>query len=165
MTEIATSGEFDAPYHDVFADVSKIIDAARESATRSVNAAMTAAYWLIGRRIVEFEQSGEDRAEYGTALIERLAADLTVRFGRGFSRQNMYYMRQFYLSYQPDQILQTLSKKLAPSSGRPILQTATGTFTPLRRGGLRRPSDGISPALVRLRAAAVGEKRKCPRVL
>ena len=63
-------GEENAPYEAVFGDVSKIIDAARESAVRSVNAAMTAAYWLVGHRIVEFEQSGEDRAEYGAALIE-----------------------------------------------------------------------------------------------
>ena len=75
----------DAPYEAVFGDVSKIVDAARESAARSVNAAMTAAYWLVGRRIVEFEQSGEERADYGAALIERLAEDLTGRFGRGFS--------------------------------------------------------------------------------
>ena len=84
------TGRLDAPYQAVFGDVSKIIDAARESAVRSVNAAMTAAYWLIGRRIVEFEQSGEDRAEYGAALIERLTEDLTARFGRGFSTQNIY---------------------------------------------------------------------------
>ena len=96
VTEIATTGEFDAPYRDVFGDVSKIIDAARESAARSVNAAMTAAYWLTGRRIVEFEQSGTERAKYGAALLERLAADLTGRFGRGFSRQNVQNMRLFY---------------------------------------------------------------------
>ena len=89
MNKMAKAGEHDAQYEAVFGDGSKIIDAARESAVRSVNAAMTAAYWLVGHRIVEFEQSGEERAEYGTALIERLAADLTQRFGRGFSRQNM----------------------------------------------------------------------------
>ncbi len=49
---------------------------------------MTATYWEIGRRIVAFEQNGEARAGYGEALIERLAGDLTHRFGRGFSRQN-----------------------------------------------------------------------------
>ena len=126
----ATTGGLDAPYRAVFGDVSKIIDAARESAVRSVNAAMTAAYWLIGRRIVEFEQSGEERAEYGAALIERLAEDLTVQFGRGFSLQNIYNMRLFYLSYQPDRILQTLSGKSAPPPGRQILQTASGEFDP-----------------------------------
>ena len=125
-----TTGELDSPYRTVFGDVSKIIDAARESAARSVNAAMTAAYWLVGRRIVEFEQSGEDRAEYGTALIERLAEGLTPRFGRGFSLQNIYNMRLFYLSYQPDRILQTLSGKSAPPPGRQILQTASGEFDP-----------------------------------
>ena len=86
-----------------------IIDAARRSATRSVNAVMTAAYWRIGRHIVEFEQSGEERAAYGTALVERLATDMTQRFGRGFSRQNLWQMRQFCLSYPPERILQTVS--------------------------------------------------------
>ena len=123
-------GEENAPYEAVFGDVSKIIDAARESAVRSVNAAMTAAYWLVGRRIVEFEQSGEERAEYGAALIERLAEDLTVRFGRGFSLQNIYNMRLFYLSYQPAQIFQTSSGKLAPPPRQQILQTPSGEFDP-----------------------------------
>ena len=116
VDKIAETGEHDAPYEAVFGDVSKIIDAAREAATRSVNAAMTAAYWLTGRRIVEFEQSGGERAEYGAALIERLAEDLTARFGRGFSLQNIYNMRLFYLSYQPGQILQTAAGEFNPPS-------------------------------------------------
>ena len=82
----------------------KTIDAVRESAARSVNTTMTAAYWLIEHRIVEFEQSGEERTEYGAALIERLAGDLTRQFGRGFSRQNLQRMRLFYLAYPPDRI-------------------------------------------------------------
>ena len=106
--------------------MSKIIDTARESAVRSVNAAMTAAYWLVGHRIVEFEQSGEERAEYGAALLERLAEDLTPRFGRGFSRQNIQHMRQFYLSYPPDKIRQTLSVKLGRPPQLPIRQTPSG---------------------------------------
>ena len=125
-----TPGRIDAPYEAVYGDVSKIIDAARESAARSVNAAMTAAYWLIGRRIVEFEQSGEDRAEYGAALVEKLAEDLIVRFGRGFSSQNIYNMRLFYLSNQPDRILQTLSGKSVSLPRRQILQTLSGDFEP-----------------------------------
>ena len=59
---------------------------------------MTAAYWLVGRRIVESEQKGEKRAAYGEELLERLSVDLGERFGRGFSRQNLQQMRQFYLS-------------------------------------------------------------------
>ena len=127
----AKEGAEDAPYEAVFGDVSKIIDAARESAARSVNAVMTAAYWLIGRRIVDFEQSGEERAEYGTALIERLAEDLTRRFGRGFSLQNIYNMRLFYLSYPPDQILQTPFGKSAPPPRNHIFQAASGDFESL----------------------------------
>ena len=126
---VATSG-LDAPYRAVFGDVSKIIDAARESVARSVNAAMTTAYWLVRRRIVEFEQSGEERAEYGAALIERLAEDLTARFGRGFSLQNIYNMRLFYLSYQPARILQTLSGKLDRLPEGKILQTPSGESDP-----------------------------------
>ncbi len=125
----------DAPYEAVFGDVSKIVDAARESAARSVNAAMTAAYWLIGRRIVESEQSGEERAEYGAALIERLAEDLTRRFGRGFSLQNIYRMRLFYLAFPPDRILPTPSGKSAPPHRRRILSTASGEF--------KTASDGV----------------------
>ncbi len=113
----------EAPYEAVFGDVSKIIDAARESAARSVNAVMTAAYWLIGRRIVESEQAGEERAEYGAAIIERLAEDLTARFGRGFSLRNIYNMRLFYLAHPTDRILQTPSAKLVSPPRRRILQT------------------------------------------
>ena len=125
-----TSLSHDASYRAVCGDVSKIIDAARESAARSVNAAMTAAYWLIGRRIVEFEQLGGERAEYGAALIERLAEDLTVRFGRGFSRQNVQNMRLFYLSFPPGKIRQTLSGKSASPPRRQILQTPSGKSEP-----------------------------------
>ena len=140
MTKTVAADELDAPYQVVFGDVSKIVDAARDSATRSVNAAMTAAYWLIGHRIAEFEQSGEERATYGTALMERLAADLTQRFGRGFSRQNIQYMRLFYVSYPSVQIRQALSGKLARSPWHRIRQTASGesdaTFLELRLGQL-----------------------------
>ena len=80
---------------------------------RTVNAIMTVTYWEIGRRIVEFEQRGEKRAEYGAELLETLATDLTSRFGRGFSRQNLQYMRQFYVAFPPGKIRQTASGKSA----------------------------------------------------
>ena len=123
---LVEAGKNDAHYEAIVGEVSKIIDAARSSATRSVNAAMTAAYWLIGHRIVEFEQSGEHRAAYGSALIERLAADLTRHFGRGFSRQNIQQMRRFYLSHSTEQIRQAVSGNLADEGVEPIRQTASG---------------------------------------
>jgi predicted nuclease of restriction endonuclease-like (RecB) superfamily len=74
-----------------------------------------ATYWEIGRRIVEFEQAGEKRAEYGSELLKRLSGDLTERFGRGFSERNLRTMRSFYAEWP---IRQTLSAKspVSPSS-------------------------------------------------
>jgi len=91
-----------------------------------VNALITATYWEIGRRIVEFEQRGESRAAYGEALIERLSADLSARFGRGFSARNLEQMRQFYLFWPVDrlgEIPQTLSAEL-PLSTKPQASSA-----------------------------------------
>lgn len=76
-----------------------LLDVARGQAARQVNALMTATYWEIGRRIVEIELDGADRAGYGELLIERLAADLGKRFGRGFGRSNLFQMRAFYVAW------------------------------------------------------------------
>ena len=87
----------------------QLLNAARLAAARNVNALMTASYWEIGRRIVEAEQKGRRRAGYGEQLIERLSLDLTRQFGRGFSRQNLQQMRQFFLTWHPEKICQTPS--------------------------------------------------------
>ncbi len=71
---------------------------------------MTASYWEIGRRIVEFEQGGQERAARGQQLLQRLSADLATRFGRGFSVDNLEQMRLFYLAYTPQWISETLSR-------------------------------------------------------
>ena len=89
------SREYDA----MLSRVVSLIDDARRVSARTVNALMTATYWSIGRHVVEFELSGKKRAEYGEELLERLAADLTRRFGRGFSRPNLQQMRQFYQAF------------------------------------------------------------------
>lgn len=81
-------------------------------AARSVNALMMANYWEIGRRIVKAEQKGRRRAGYSEQLIERLSADLTARFGRGFGVNNLESMRRFFLAYFQPQISQTVSGKL-----------------------------------------------------
>lgn len=73
-----------------------LLESARRLSARAVNSIMTATYWEIGRRIVELEQGGEERAAYGQELIPRLAEDLTKRFGRGFGRANLEYMRRFF---------------------------------------------------------------------
>ena len=103
-----------AVYEDLLADVARMIEDARRAAARSVNAVMATTYWLVGRRIVEQEQKGAARAVYGERLLERLARDLSRRFGRGFSHRNLEQMRAFYLGWQ---IPQTASAKLLASAG------------------------------------------------
>jgi hypothetical protein len=88
------------PYRRLITDISTFLDRARRNAARSVNAILTATSWQIGRRIVEHEQGGKDRAEYGDELLTRLASDLTARHGRGFSRQGLQRMRAFYLGWE-----------------------------------------------------------------
>ena len=73
----------DPHYDQIQQDVIALVESSRKTAARQINALMTATYWEIGRRIVETEQRGADRATYGEALIQRLAADLTARLGRG----------------------------------------------------------------------------------
>lgn len=118
----------DANYNSILGDVSQVIDVARRSAVRSINSIMTAAYWLIGRRVVEYEQKGEKRAVYGEELLGRLSADLGRRFGRGYSRQNLQQMRQFYLLFQSEQICQTVSGKSPLPSNKMIRQAPSGIF-------------------------------------
>jgi predicted nuclease of restriction endonuclease-like (RecB) superfamily len=118
-----------AGYGDVCDGIVRLLDTSRQAAARNVNALMTATYWEVGRRIVEAEQKGKRRAGYGEQLIERLSIDLTQRFGRGFSRQNLWQMRQFYETWEPNKILQTVSgtsQKLQTPSGE-LLPTVSSS--------------------------------------
>jgi predicted nuclease of restriction endonuclease-like (RecB) superfamily len=128
-----TSARPDAGYGRLVSDVAGLLEQARRGAVRAVNAILTATYWEIGRRIVEHEQRGGPRAEYGQELISRLSADLTEKHGRGFSRRNLEQMRAFYLGWE---IAQTSSAQFEgrarwektgkePQS-RAILQTMSG---------------------------------------
>ncbi|MEX1040758.1 MAG: PDDEXK nuclease domain-containing protein [Pirellulaceae bacterium] len=96
-------------YPALLGELTQLLESSRRAAARAVNAAMTATYWEIGRRIVEVEQAGEDRAEYGQGLVKRLAEDLSSQFGRGFSERNLLYMRRFYQRWP---IPQTVSAEL-----------------------------------------------------
>ena len=101
-------------YQQIHDGIIHLVDSARTETVRSVNALMTATYWEIGRRIVEFEQGGEARAAYGAQLIKRLSKDLSLRYKRGFSAKNLRQMRLFYLFFQHVEIRQTLSAKFSP---------------------------------------------------
>jgi predicted nuclease of restriction endonuclease-like (RecB) superfamily len=89
----------DVQHNAFFEEIRTILHQARQNALTAVNSAMVEAYWQIGRRIVEEEQKGEDRAAYGKKLLQALAQQLTQEFGKGFSVSNLEYMRKFYLTY------------------------------------------------------------------
>src|SRR6266481_3319966 len=117
--------------------VVRLIDESRRTSARTVNAVMTATYWLIGRHIVEFEQQGKTRAEYGEELLQRLAQDLSAKFGRGFSYPNVNKFRQFYLAFPSANILSTPSIESTES----IVSTAS---IELRRRKGQTPSDQLA---------------------
>jgi predicted nuclease of restriction endonuclease-like (RecB) superfamily len=86
-------------YSTLITDLASFIEQGREAAVRYVNTALVATYWVIGRRIVEYEQKGKERAEYGKALLKRLSIDLTKQFGKGWGEPHLRAIRQFYLIY------------------------------------------------------------------
>lgn len=108
-----------------YGDIRGIIQQARQTAYSAVNSAMVAAYWQIGRRIVEEEQGGAKRAEYGKGLLKNLSAQLTKEFGSGFSPQSLANFRLFYQTF-PDlssnKILYTLCRKLSWSHFRLLMK-------------------------------------------
>lgn len=91
--------------------IEQLIAEARKRVVSAINTTMVYTYYEIGRTIVEEEQQGERRAEYGKALLKELAKRLTRKFGKGFSAQNLANMRQFYMVYSQQPILQTVSRK------------------------------------------------------
>ncbi|SEF14334.1 Predicted nuclease of restriction endonuclease-like (RecB) superfamily, DUF1016 family [Burkholderia sp. WP9] len=125
MTDIAISS---AEYSGIHGDIVALLEHGRRAAARSVNALMTATYWEIGRRIVEFSQGGEGRAVYGQTLLERLSADLTARFGRGFGVDNLELMRMYYQTYPPAAISESLIRKSTPAGQPGISEPAIRKF-------------------------------------
>ena len=83
----------------LFENISKIINAAKSQVIKTVNTTMVSTYFEIGRIIVEHEQGGKDRAEYGKETLKELSVRLTCEFGRGFSEDNLSRMRSFYITY------------------------------------------------------------------
>ena len=97
-------------YDELLSSISSTLQKARENAFKAINVELVKANWEIGRHIVEFEQNGKEKAEYGSALLSSLAKDLKVQYGKGFSKSNIYLCRQFFIKYP---IFQTVSGKLS----------------------------------------------------
>ncbi len=96
-------------YHELIDKIGKTLEDGRKQAFYAVNTILVKTYWGIGKQIVEFEQMGNVRAEYGSTMLVELSKDLKSRHGKGFSRSNLQYMRLLYLKYPK---CQTLSGKL-----------------------------------------------------
>ena len=95
--------------NNFYTNIKNIFQNARSNAYRQINFIMVEAYWQIGKQIVEEEQRGKHRAEYGKALIKELSKQLTKDFGKGFSKRNIYNMKKLYIAFPK---MQTLSAQL-----------------------------------------------------
>lgn len=109
----------DSDYQQLVSNITSLWHQAKENAINAVNTELLDANWQTGKYIVEFEQGGKVRAEYGKQLLVNLAKDLTLHNGRGFSRSNLSYMRKFYLSFPK---CETVSHKLTWSHYFEILK-------------------------------------------
>ncbi len=101
------------PEKNLYQDIRDILLSARAQVRQTVNTTMVQAYWQIGRLIVEDEQGGEKRAEYGKRVLPELAKRLSADFGKGFSLPNLRNFRQFYLTFSMDEIRYTASSELS----------------------------------------------------
>lgn len=113
ISKATVSADEGARFNRLCSDACSIIDAGRKHAYQAVNTVMVYSYYELGRRIVEEEQGGEVRAEYGKQIIVRLSKALTRRYKRGFSVTNLKQMRSFFLLYSRDEIGQTVSDQFA----------------------------------------------------
>jgi predicted nuclease of restriction endonuclease-like (RecB) superfamily len=116
MSKVTTQN---TPYEGLLQEIGQALHTARQQAAQAVNTLLVQTYWHIGQHIVEFEQGGKEKAEYGSGLLDRLAKDLSALYGKGFSRSNVFYMRKLYLSFQNSE---TLSHKLTWSHYFEILK-------------------------------------------
>ncbi|MDP2908950.1 MAG: PDDEXK nuclease domain-containing protein [Nanoarchaeota archaeon] len=96
-------------YDKLIGKISKLVIEARTAVVKTINTRIVHTYWTIGKYIVEYEQKGEVRADYGSELMRKISEELSARLGKGFSRSNLQNMRLFYLTYKKSQ---TLSGKL-----------------------------------------------------
>jgi predicted nuclease of restriction endonuclease-like (RecB) superfamily len=111
-------------YRNLIRGIGRSIEAARQNTARAINQELVKANWEIGRQIVEFEQQGRERADYGSALLTRLSKDLTELYGKGFGRRNILDMRRFYMFHKK---WQTVSAKLSWSHYVVLLSISDNT--------------------------------------
>ena len=105
-------------------EIKQILSQARQKAYQAVNSAMVEAYWKIGERIVQEEQNGQSRAEYGKEIIKNLSAELTAEFGKGFTERNLRNFRQFYIEFTDLNIWKSVISKLTWTHFQRVLKVS-----------------------------------------
>ena len=113
----------------LFQSIKTLIQQAQQNVVRNINTTMLITYFEIGRMVVEDELSGKNRADYAEKIVKQLSIDLTKEFGKGYSKSNLEYMRQFYKTYQPRIIQSSIgqsSTKTIKTSKTPIIQSMIG---------------------------------------
>jgi predicted nuclease of restriction endonuclease-like (RecB) superfamily len=108
-----------APYEQLITQIGSLLQSGRQQAAQTVNTILVQTYWYIGQHIVEFEQKGDLKAEYGSQLLDNLSKDLALSYGKGFSRSNLFQIRLFYIKFPK---IQTLSGQLTWSHYTEILK-------------------------------------------
>src|SRR5690554_4552473 len=106
----------------VISDVINIIEEGRRKAYQAINTSMVEAYWLAGKRIVEDELAGNERAAYGKSVMKRLSEALTAKFGTGYSLSALYDFKKFYITFPDENIFHTACGKLSWSHNRLIMR-------------------------------------------
>ena len=112
------------PYQSVITEIKSIISSGQEAAYSASSKAMLLTYWNIGKRIVEQEMGGSERAEYGRGLISALADDLTKEFGKNYSKRNLHYYIKFYQCFPDEQIVNACVHNLNWTHIRSLLRVA-----------------------------------------
>ena len=97
-------------YSQLVNSIGELLESARKEVVITINNILVKTYWKVEKRIVEYERKGKNRADYGEDLLKKLSRDLRLKYGKGFSRSNLQYMRLLYIKYPK---CQTLSGKLS----------------------------------------------------
>lgn len=105
-------------------EIKQILAQARQKTYTAINSAMVGAYWQIGKRIVEEEQNGKERADYGKEIIQNISEEMTNEFGKGFSKRTVWEIRQFYATFPDFEIVRTLSAQLSWSHFQRVLKVS-----------------------------------------
>ncbi len=92
-------------YNQLIENIGIVITEAREKAHKAINSELIKSHWITGKYIVEYEQKGKIKAEYGKKLLLQISKDLKIRYGKGFSKSNIFMMRQFYIKYPTTNLL------------------------------------------------------------